>query len=50
VVYVYYDFALQGRRFRVVYKGVLGLGLIIVHLYYDFALQSRGLGLFRREY
>jgi hypothetical protein len=31
----------QGRRFRVVYKGVLGLGLMLVHLYYDFALQGR---------
>jgi hypothetical protein len=27
MVYVYYDFALRGRRFSVVQKGVLGLGL-----------------------
>jgi hypothetical protein len=30
MVHLYYDFALQGKRFRVVYKGVLGLWLIKV--------------------
>jgi hypothetical protein len=40
-VHLYYDVALQGKRFRVVYRGVLGLGLIMGHLYYDFALQRR---------
>jgi hypothetical protein len=39
-VYVYYDFALQGRRFRDIYTGVLGLGLITVHVYDDFELQG----------
>jgi hypothetical protein len=28
-------------RFRVVQRGVLGLGLIMVHVYYDFPLQGR---------
>jgi hypothetical protein len=42
-VYVFYDFALQGRRLRVVYKGVLGLGLIMVYLYFDVALHGRRL-------
>jgi hypothetical protein len=28
-------------RFRVVYRRVLGLGLIMVYLYDDFALQGR---------
>jgi hypothetical protein len=37
---VYYEFALQGRRFRVVYKGVLGLGWIMLYLYYDVALTG----------
>jgi hypothetical protein len=41
MVHVYSDVALQSRRFRVVEKGVLGLGLILVHLYYDFALQGK---------
>jgi arginyl-tRNA--protein-N-Asp/Glu arginylyltransferase len=43
-VYVYYDFALQGRRFRAVYKGVLALGLVVVYVYYDCDLQGVGLG------
>jgi hypothetical protein len=41
MVYLYYEFALQGRMFRVVYKGVLGLGLIMVYLYYECAWQGR---------
>jgi hypothetical protein len=40
MVYVYYEFALQGRRLRVVYTGVLGLGLLVAHLYYDFVWQG----------
>jgi hypothetical protein len=28
MVYLYYDSALQGVRFEVVYKGVLGLGKV----------------------
>jgi hypothetical protein len=32
---------LRSWELRVVYRGVLGLGLIMVHLYYDFALQRR---------
>jgi hypothetical protein len=40
-VYLYYDCALQGRRFRVAYKGALGLGLATVYLYYGCALQGR---------
>jgi hypothetical protein len=64
-VYLYYEFAFQSTRIRVVERGVLGLGLILVHLYYEFVFQSRklrvvypmnlwpkvgGLGLFKREY
>jgi hypothetical protein len=36
MVHVYSEFALQGMRFRVVKKGILGSGLIMVHVYYDF--------------
>jgi hypothetical protein len=39
-VHLYYDFALQVRRFRVVLKRVLGLGLIVMHFSYDFILQG----------
>jgi hypothetical protein len=35
-----YEFVWQGGRFRVVPKGVLGLGLIVVYLYYEFAWQG----------
>jgi hypothetical protein len=41
MVYVYYGKSLQRRSFRVVHKGVLGLGLIMVHVYYECALQGR---------
>jgi hypothetical protein len=41
MVYLYYEFALQGRRFRVVKKGIFGLGLIMVYDYYIFASQGR---------
>jgi uncharacterized membrane protein len=40
MVHVYYDFALQGRRLRVVKQRVLGLGLIMLCGYYEFALQG----------
>jgi hypothetical protein len=40
MVYVYDEFALQARRFRVVYKGVLGLGLITMYCYYDVAVPG----------
>jgi hypothetical protein len=40
LVHLYYEFALQGRRFRVVHQGVLGLGLMLVHLYYHVVLQG----------
>jgi hypothetical protein len=40
MVYLYYEFALQGKRFKIIYKGVLGLGLIMMHVYYDFALPG----------
>jgi hypothetical protein len=43
-VYVDYEFSLQGRRFRVVEKGVLGLGLIMVYWYYEFLLHGMGFG------
>jgi hypothetical protein len=38
MVYCYSDFVLQGRRFRVVYKGVLGLGLLMAYLLLRFFL------------
>jgi hypothetical protein len=60
LVYFYYEFVLQGMRFRVLDKGVLGLGLIVVYLYFEFALPIERLrvvyggvlelGLFQREY
>jgi hypothetical protein len=43
MLYCYSEFALQGRMFRVVSQGVLGLGLIMVHSYYEFACQGRRL-------
>jgi hypothetical protein len=47
MVYVYDEFALQGRRFMA--NGVLGLGLIMVHLCNEFALQGR-FRVIKREY
>jgi hypothetical protein len=41
MVHLYHDYILQGKRFKVVYRGVLVLGLIMMHVYYDFALPSR---------
>jgi hypothetical protein len=46
MVYGYFACASQNRRFSVLSKGVLGLGLIIlglmmVYLYYDFASRSK---------
>jgi hypothetical protein len=35
-----YDFCLRGRRLRVVQRGVLFSGVIMVYLYYEFS--SRG--------
>jgi hypothetical protein len=40
-MHLYHDFVLQGRRLGVVYKGVLGLGLMMVHFHDDAALQGR---------
>jgi hypothetical protein len=40
MVRLHYEFPSNKRRFRVVYKEVLGLGLIMVYLYYGFALQG----------
>ena len=34
---MFIDVALHSRRFGVVNKGVLGLGLIMVYVYYEFA-------------
>jgi hypothetical protein len=50
MVHLYYDFALQGKRFRVVKNGVLGVGVIMVYVYYEFALQCRKFRVFKREY
>jgi hypothetical protein len=35
------EFDLRGIRFRAVYTGVLGLGLIVVYVYNEFASQDR---------
>jgi hypothetical protein len=46
-----YDFALRSRRLRALYKGVLGLGLIIVFFcFMIFLCEVGGLGLFKRAY
>jgi hypothetical protein len=39
--HLYSDFVFQGRRLRVVYPGVLGLGLMLVYFHHEFALQGR---------
>jgi hypothetical protein len=38
--HVHYAFPLQGMRFRVAYKGVLGLGLPMVSVDYEFVTQG----------
>jgi hypothetical protein len=40
VVHVYHELAWRGRTFRIVEKGALGLGLIMVYLNYEFLLQG----------
>jgi hypothetical protein len=50
MVYLYYEFALQGRMLRVVYMGVLGFRLIMVYLYYEFPVHGMRLRVFKREY
>jgi hypothetical protein len=36
MAYVYHEFAFQRTRFRAVYRGIPGLGLIAVYVYYEF--------------
>jgi hypothetical protein len=40
VVHGYYEFALRCRKLRIVEKGALGLGMIVVHVYDEFLLQG----------
>jgi hypothetical protein len=42
-VHLYYEFGFQSGRFRVVSRGVLGLGLILVDFHYELVFQSRRL-------